>query len=309
MTSAEIIKDSVNPIGDRVTTYLVTFPRYLLAEFNTHRMLSRNAASSRAIPAKKMLEMIRTNPVIPAYWGANQAGMQSQSLLTKENQDAAEHQWLAMRDEMLSGVESLEAIGLHKQWTNRPLETWMHVTVLATGTDWHNFFALRAHEAAHPDFMQLAFRMLNVYLKSKPNRLHWGDWHLPFEENMPAGLDEATKLKVAVARAARLSYLTFEGEINVDKDMELHDRLLINSPKHASPGEHQAKAEKEITLEVPDPLLPGEKKIVSSGYSISGYHQGNLTGWTQYRKMLAGENVKQAPLTQIMARKPEWISL
>ena len=65
MIKAEIIADSLSPQGHRLTTFICVFPRIVLAEFNTHRMLSRNSASSRAIPFNKMLEMVKTNPFIP----------------------------------------------------------------------------------------------------------------------------------------------------------------------------------------------------------------------------------------------------
>ena len=50
---AKIVADSINPQGDRITTYLLTFPRFILAELNTHRVFSKNSASSRAIPFEK----------------------------------------------------------------------------------------------------------------------------------------------------------------------------------------------------------------------------------------------------------------
>ena len=49
---AEVLIDSVNPAGQRLTTFVLRFPRFVLSEFNTHRMFSRNASSSRAIPTR-----------------------------------------------------------------------------------------------------------------------------------------------------------------------------------------------------------------------------------------------------------------
>ena len=43
-------------------------PRIILAEFNTHRLFSRNSASSRAIPFKKMVQSVLENPFIPIAW-------------------------------------------------------------------------------------------------------------------------------------------------------------------------------------------------------------------------------------------------
>ena len=51
---AVIAADSINVKGKRITTFIVTMPRIVLAELNTHRVFSRNSASSRAIPFTKM---------------------------------------------------------------------------------------------------------------------------------------------------------------------------------------------------------------------------------------------------------------
>ena len=66
--SATIVADSVNQQGDRLTSLLITFPRILLSEINTHRMLSKNTSSSRAIPFHKMVKAIQENPFIPIAW-------------------------------------------------------------------------------------------------------------------------------------------------------------------------------------------------------------------------------------------------
>ena len=55
---AKIIADSINPQGDRIITYLLTYPHFIHSELMTHRMFSRNSASSRAIPLKKMIKMV-----------------------------------------------------------------------------------------------------------------------------------------------------------------------------------------------------------------------------------------------------------
>lgn len=76
MIKAEIIADSKNEFGNRITTMIVTIPRIILAEFNTHRMFSRNSASSRAIPFEKMVKSVKENPFIPIAWQKDHKGMQ-----------------------------------------------------------------------------------------------------------------------------------------------------------------------------------------------------------------------------------------
>jgi len=98
MISAKVVADSKNEYGNRVTTMVVTFPRIILAEFNTHRMFSRNSASSRAIPFEKMVKAVRENPFVPIAWMRDHKGMQGNEYLTdKEEIQEAKDIWLAAR--------------------------------------------------------------------------------------------------------------------------------------------------------------------------------------------------------------------
>ena len=263
MIESKIVLDSINQNGNRITTYVITYPRWILAEFNTHRMLSRNSASSRAIPTKKMIQALIDNPAMPEYWGKNQSGMQSNEELSQEEIEKCKVEWLLARDEAIKYVNKLLEIGLHKQTANRILEPWAHITTLVTSTEWQNFFALRAHKDAQPEFQKLAFAMLEDYNASTPNELKTGEWHCPFGDNIE-GLNQKDRMKVAVARAARVSYTNIEGETSVEKDIELHDRLLASG--HCSPFEHAARA-----------------MCTDRAY-------GNFFGWKQYRKFLKNEN-------------------
>lgn len=312
MITAKVLKDSINPDGQRLTTFEVTYPRFIHAEHIRHRMHSFNSASSRAIPAKKMREMILAEPAMPEWWGKNQSGMQAEVQL--EHFECANVRGLWGRGLEFAAElhKDLEAAGLHKQIANRVLEPWMPITVLTSATEWANFFALRAHPAAQPEFQVLAYRMLDCYLKSVPQQLDWGQWHIPFEDRMPDGIDLRTKLKVATARAARLSYLTFDGEINTEKDVFLHDGLIANG--HLSPTEHcayahpseerlgphnEAAIRKMLTeLEVEDWLIEMENPDL-----------GNFYGWRQYRKLLPNENRTNVDLQEIMRTKPDWVTL
>ena len=105
---AKIIADSKSVRGERITTFLLTFPRIILAEFNTHRMFSRNSASSRAIPFKKMVESVETNPFIPIAWQKDHKGMQGTEYLTGEGEiEYAKYLWLtALKD----GVQNAQCL-------------------------------------------------------------------------------------------------------------------------------------------------------------------------------------------------------
>lgn len=264
MIDARIIADSINPVGNRITTWVVKFPRFILAEFNTHRMLSRNSSSSRAIPIEKIIQSVIDEPAMPEFWGKNQKGMQASVELNEKEREEAKAQWLYARDLAVHKARMLQSMDVHKQIANRILEPWMHQTVLCTATEWENFFALRAHKDAQPEFRVLATDMLNIYNMNEPKKLNVGDWHIPFGDKYCYELTIEEQLKVCTARAARVSYNNFEGDMDFKKDFDLHDKLLESG--HLSPFEHCAKA------------LPRDIIV------------GNFIGWKQYRKFCKNEN-------------------
>jgi hypothetical protein len=289
MIDAKIIADSINPSGNRITTYVLTFNRWILAELNTHRTFSRNTASSRAIPVEKMIKMAQENPAMPVFWGKNQSGMQSKEELTGSELLKAKEGWLRARDRAVESAKELMACGMHKQYANRTIENFLYVKSILTGTDFENFFSLRAHEDTQPEFQELAYKMLDLYQSNVPNKLKEGEWHIPFGDNMneqrlvdcdafaketegmALGLGSGYKdyislfkMKIATARCARVSYLNFEGKDDYIKDIELHD--ILKNSGHWSPFEHCAMA-----LNKPE-------------------QSGNFVGWKQYRKFFPMEN-------------------
>lgn len=132
--------------NDRISTMQVTFPRFILAELNTHRMFSRNSASSRAIPFNKMVKMVQENPFVPIAWQKDHKGMQGTEYLDDLGQQFSRDIWLTARNSAVSGAEALSKQEVTKQLCNRPLETYMWHTVLITSTEWENFFDLRCSQ-------------------------------------------------------------------------------------------------------------------------------------------------------------------
>jgi thymidylate synthase ThyX len=237
--TAEVIADSVNPSGDRLTTFVLQFPRIVLAEFNTHRAVSRNSASSRAIPFKKMLEKVNAAPFVPIAFQKEHTGMQGSEYMEGEELKEAVRTWLEARDKAVEGALKLSELKVTKQLSNRVLEPFLYHTVIGTATNWENFFALRAHEAAEIHISDLAYKMLGAYNSSSPKNLNYGEYHIPFGDRMEEGLNDEQKIKVATSRCARVSYDNFEGDGSVEKDFALFDRL--STMGHWSPFEHVAQ--------------------------------------------------------------------
>ena len=273
--SANIILDSVSPGNIRLITFELKYPRFIHAEFMTHRVFSRNASSSRAIPVNTMLERIRSEPAMPVHWGQNQAGMQAENEIA--DPELAKQLWLEAAQQACDMAKKMLSLNLHKQVVNRITEPFAHIHVLVTATEWDNFFILRDHKDAQPEIRELAIQMKKVMNASTPKLLQPGEWHLPFVKENEKTLDIETQRKISTARCARVSYLTHDGQTpSVEKDLQLYDRLITSKPAHSSPTEHQATPIDILSL----PWYPGEKKQAKDTWS------GNFRGWVQYRKLI-----------------------
>ena len=168
MIEAKIVADSKNEFGDRITTMIITFPRIILAEFNTHRTFSRNSASSRAIPFKKMIKNVMQNPFIPIAWQKDHKGMQGIEYFTNHTVEENTHLWLTARDKAIFNAECLYKQGVTKQLCNRQLEPFMQHTVIVTATEWDNFFTLRC-----PQYGGKNYKDEEVYFRSKKDALYY----------------------------------------------------------------------------------------------------------------------------------------
>lgn len=273
--SAKILCDSIAPHGARLTTFEITFPRIILAELNTHRMLSRNTASSRAIPIEKMIARVKDDPYVPLSWGRNQKGMVAASEISPDDRDDAVAEWLAARDHAVKSAKRLSEMHVHKQIVNRLLEPFLFVTTIVSMTEFANFAALRTAPDAQPEIQRIATLMLDAYRTNTPTRVHYDGWHLPLIQPDELHLPIATLRRVSAGRCARISYLTHDGRRDISEDIALYERLTTSH--HWSPLEHQA--------------TPAASAQVSSG---------NFRGWLQFRKSFVTENITTLPnLTQV----------
>jgi hypothetical protein len=239
--TTKVIADSIGTNGKRITTLQLSYHRYIHSEFMTHRMFSRNASSSRAIPTAKLIEQVRNNPVMPVFWGKNQAGMQAREELTGDELAEAKGEWCLAAISAADHAEYMAELGCHKQIVNRILEPFLPINVIVTATEWDNFFELRDHQDAQPEIQELARCMKVAMQESEPE---FNGWHLPYIENDKI---DCTKYefdylaKISASRCARVSYLKHDGtQSTIEEDLTLFDKLVNSKPAHASPVEHQA---------------------------------------------------------------------
>lgn len=277
MIYAKVIADSISSSNKRITTLELQYPRFIHGEVMTHRVFSRNAMSSRAIPVAKMIEQVRSNPAMPIHWGKNQPGMQAHEqhgasvllelpiehdnpsdvpLFTFERTVmSVQAAWQEAAERAAEVAEAMNAAGYHKQVVNRILEPFQWMRTLVTATEWDNFFELRCHPDAQPEFQDLAVKIRSAMEESIPvKRLGYDSpyhdvWHLPYVFDEERNLYRVeVLLKLSTARCARVSYLTHDNEKpSIEKDVELYERLVGSVPLHSSPAEHQARALADAT--------------------------------------------------------------
>ena len=263
--TAKVVADSVTPSGKRITTFELEYPRIIHAELMTHRLFSRNAMSSRAIPIKKLIEQVITNPAMPVKFGKNQPGMQ----------DAGEHnaligpgysagEWWALAGKSAAKfAEGFDEAGYHKQIANRLIEPYQRMKTIVTSTEWENFWWLRVDEDADPTIYAVAKIMKEAVDSSTPELLQPGVWHTPYvdhvygfgdgdgedeyifegycvldENDKPVMLTLEEAKAVSASCCAQVSYRVLNN--TRDKALDIYGKLLSGNKVHASPFEHQA---------------------------------------------------------------------
>lgn len=291
---AIILLDSISERGHRLTTFELVFPRIILAEWNTHRVFSRNSASSRAIPVAKMIKMVMEDPYIPMTWGKNQKGMQAAEEILGEDALTCRSEWLHARDHAVHKAQMLMDIGVHKQLTNRLLEPFMWHTVINSSTEYSNFFGLRNDKHAHPDIQKVAGMMQEIYWMNEPELLKIGQWHTPYaQDNENLG---NVALQITSGRCARVSYLTHDGQRDAADDIRVHDTMLSNG--HMSPLEHAARPMDNVEYNelFRQPQLEWDRingrfvqKCDEKTGPLWNHFCGNFNGWVSYRKTIPHE--------------------
>lgn len=260
--TTKVIADSISPMGDRLTTMECTFHRFILAEFNTHRVFSRNSASSRAIPVHKIIDQVLNNPAIPVKFPREQPGMSGGEEVNMSYK--AKQRWVSAATWAAECAMKLVELKVHKSVVNRLLEPFMWHTVVVSATEWENFFNQRISEGAQPEIVDLAEKMREALRASVPQRQDNGGWHLPYvtdEDKELLGVED--QKVVSVARVAGVSYNRLGTIRELQKDFALYERLRTANPPHWSPFEHVA--------------TPVHPNMVNTA---------NFTGWQQLRQIL-----------------------
>ena len=314
--TVKILKDSISEKGKRMVSYELEYPRYIHCELLTHRMLSKNCSSSRAIPIEKMLRYIEGNMGIPVYLGQNKGGMQADV----EIQDKAKalSVWRDGYVKVKETVKELVDLGLHKQTANRLTESYQMMKVVVSATDWDNFWNLRLHKDAQPEFLMLVHKMYLAMQNSRPTKLRAGEWHLPYVEisqteepedtyyyyyetdttgtetdgymfEVQLTLEEA--LQRSTAHCASVSYRT--EELSPKACENIYNMLIKADVVHSSPLEHQGtpmEISRWTMSGFDDRNLVDDVETWEEGIThmkrTGDFCSGNLTGFIQHRHMI-----------------------
>lgn len=316
----KIIADSIAATTEkRITTFELTYPRIIHSEIMTHRVFSRNAMSSRAVPIKTMIDLVRTSPAKPVEWGRNNPGMQSRALLDPEMRQYVESEWKTAAANAARSAALMDAYGAHKQIANRILEPFQMMRTVLTTTEFANFEWLRVDADADPTFRELARCMVEARENSSPETLQPHQWHTPYvdhyydkngdfcyfidssREEIKNGkglsriLTEEEALAISASCCAQVSYRRLDE--TYEKAMEIFGRLLTGNKVHASPFEHQACPIMDTIEEYGDNWEDNDLLNVDhnphswqDGITHMGrdrkFWSGNFCGFIQHRQLL-----------------------
>ena len=298
--SVQVIQDSINLSGNRITTYEIETYRYIWAEVLTHKMLNKNAQSSRAVPVKSVLSINESDPVTPIVWGKNQGGMSASEVLEGVELESAKALWAEAAKNAFIFSKRLSDVGLHKMWSNRLTEPFSRIKVVMTGTEWDNFEWLRDDpEAAQPEIVDLARKIKEAKAGSIPFELRSGEAHVPYVTRLrqdpksqvqyldtngnELSLEDA--LKISASCCGQVSYRKLDESF--EKAMGIYNRLFDGPKPHFSPAEHQGIAMKVTKLQHlsvfnPEVWEEGVSHVDREGCLWSA----NLKGFVQHRKLL-----------------------
>lgn len=300
MISAKLIQaskyvDKFTAKTNYISSYELEYPRIVHSEFLTHRVFSKNSASSRAIPVKSNLALLENEIAYPVRWGENQAGMQDKGV-NSPNADKAKEIWDRAAESAKGYAAELQALNMHKQIPNRLLEPFSHMKVVLTFTEYSNWKELRKHKDADPTIASLAEALDVEYNKAMDTAmlLYPGEFHVPYIDRVrgtegiiySTGEDDTSKeildpgqaLKVSASCCAQVSYR--KNDTSLSKAMDLFYKLILSRPAHASPVEHQA---------TPIECSPSQDSWplgITHKDRYGNYWSGNFKGWIQHRQII-----------------------
>ena len=127
-------------------TIVLEVPYYVWVEFLTHRRISKNATSNRAMKMDRNVEM---GYYIPDVFYTQGEGMAS-SRVPIEDQERARIAWKTVWASSIGWFEQLTKLGVSREQASRVLPAFKMMKGIATGTEdaWVKFLELRDNPLA-----------------------------------------------------------------------------------------------------------------------------------------------------------------
>jgi thymidylate synthase ThyX len=291
MVLVDLIQDSYSASTDsRISSFQWEYPRFIHGEIMTHRVLGRNAGSSRAMPTFSAIEVATEHMVIPNF-ARNKAGMQPGGQLSHADNLRAREIWKNAAFSCTEAAKELNELKVHKQWANRMLEWFSPIRIVATATEWDNFLWLRNDTEAQLEFEMLADRVEHALAVSSPDVIPLGHAHTPYVDRKvhATGVDYSVggleltmvqAMKVSASVCGQMSYR--KADDSVVKADDMYEKFMNGRRVHASPFEHQAICTGKTMGKVPVHLDRG----VTHFDRKNNWWSGNLKGWVQFRHLI-----------------------
>jgi hypothetical protein len=271
--------------------------------------MSKNTASTRAIPIKDHINHIRNNFYTPE-WTKNQSGMQGGELSVEHAKNAT----TALQDlfeqvvetvEFLSGEQELGNCGVHKQDAGRYLEPFSFITLRVTTTQWKNFAWLRVDDAAYPPMQRIAAMMQHAIKHAVPLELKEGEYHVPSISRVrdaitgelhyfsPEGDELSLEEAIALSMSLCAQQSFRKADASEKKTKSVLGKLFNGNKVHASPSEHQATPIPHYLEEMQDYPSPETWPEGVTHMDRQGeYWSANFKGWIQHRQLLPNHDAE-----------------
>lgn len=283
--------------GQLIHTMVLEYPRAIHAQLLTHRVFGKNSSSSRAVPIQAAIDNVKENPA-KFMWTGKQAGMQGTNLSGDAGTiHSAELVHIMARENAITAVRMLDALGIHKQNACRYLEPFQNIRIVLTSTEWENWDWLRVDAAAQPEIQQLAIKMKEARDNADVMLLAPGQWHVPFvlraksetgavsywDETSSEELTPTEAINISMSACAQTSYR--KTDYSLEKAEDMYDKLFGGEKIHASPAEHQATPIGDFNKN--DGRWP---KGVTHMSRNSDFWSGNLRSFIQNRQLIKGHD-------------------
>lgn len=326
MYDARIVADSIDHLGNRLTSVHVVYPHAVHKDMLRHGLhRARSVASFRALKPEELVEYLRGGGAFRPEWASRVKGMGQGAALEASQIKLADYVWDKHIENCLRTAEALNDLDVAKQAVNFAQQDIAPLVEIITATEWDNYFALRLElkddgtPVARPEVYLTAKAIKEARDASTPVLMDHTGLHLPLirpEElevlqsardhdggEMAYQLEHLAEVEhywslVSVGRCAMISFGRVDVDEPADKSFErARDRLLAVG--HAEPFEHVARPFtpnqwqiiRHLQRDISFPFeIDQENRLFMEQMARQLEFSSAFRGWRPMRKTIAGEH-------------------